>query len=148
MKRNVPLKRTGFAPKPRKQMRRTPIKKVSARKSKLDSKYSRLKREFMARPENRWCPVAMSGVLVFPGDPANLPYPRQIRTCDLHHVFRRGKFYLDVSTWMALSREGHDFVENNKAVARARGWLADSRVLQAAWLKKKSSETSCAVFEE
>lgn len=143
MKRNVPLKRTGFAPKPRKQMRRTRLRKVSPKRAKEGKVYAKLKSEFMARPENRWCPVAMSGAMPFPGDPANLPYPRQIRTCDLHHCWLRGKYYLDVSTWMAVSREGHDWIGDNKNEARKRGFLCDTKETRETWLKK-ILKSSCA----
>ncbi len=43
---------------------------------------------------------------------------------DVHHAKRRGKNYLDVSTWFAVSRAAHIRIETNPSWARANGWLA------------------------
>lgn len=49
-------------------------------------------------------------------------YPHLAAT-DVHHRLGRNKFYLDVSTWLAVSREGHEFIHNNVAMAREKEWL-------------------------
>lgn len=47
-----------------------------------------------------------------------------VSATDIHHkAGRLGKNYLDESTWMAVSREGHDFIHRNPKIARERGWL-------------------------
>lgn len=43
---------------------------------------------------------------------------------EIHHKKKPRSTYLnDESTWMAVSREGHDWIENHKSEARAKGWL-------------------------
>ncbi len=42
---------------------------------------------------------------------------------DVHHVKGRGKFYLDESTWMAVSRESHRWIHNHPKEARELGLL-------------------------
>lgn len=44
-------------------------------------------------------------------------------SCDVHHMKKRGKNYLDESTWAALSRNAHAYIESHKSWARANGWL-------------------------
>lgn len=46
------------------------------------------------------------------------------RSSEVHHkAGRTGKNYLDESTWMAVSREGHTWIHEHPSEARARGWL-------------------------
>jgi hypothetical protein len=100
--------------------RRTPLKRGkrmrqrSTAKALRDDHYKRLRAEFLALEENEWCPVADSGLLH--------ERVRQ-RATEVHHKRGRvGKFYLDVSTWLAVSREGHQWIERHRAAARDRGW--------------------------
>lgn len=53
-------------------------------------------------------------------------YPHLAAT-EVHHIKGRNRFYLDVSTWLAVSREGHEFIHNNVAIAREKGWLEYGR---------------------
>lgn len=45
-----------------------------------------------------------------------------------HKAGRLGKNYLDESTWLAVSFEGHNWIHNNDALAREKGWLL-SRII-------------------
>lgn len=89
------------------------IRPVSAAMAKVLRIEAKLKREFLARPENQWCPVAQ------------LILKRQIRTTDHHHT--RGKKFpalrLAVQYWLAVSRYGHDWIHSNIEFARRLGWL-------------------------
>jgi len=44
---------------------------------------------------------------------------------DVHHTAgRNGPLKMDQSKWIALCRECHDWLDRNRAEARARGWIA------------------------
>jgi len=44
-------------------------------------------------------------------------------SCDIHHTKKRGRFLLDESTWMAVSRVYHEKIHTNPSWARERGYL-------------------------
>lgn len=46
------------------------------------------------------------------------------RSSEIHHTKKRGRYYLDESTWLAASKEEHRWVHDNPAQARAIGLLA------------------------
>ena len=80
------------------------IKKVSDKRKIQNETYGQLRRIFLNKPENRICPIT--------GRP----------TTDVHHKKGRGKYFLDTSTWVALSREGHRKVEENPQWAYENGY--------------------------
>lgn len=80
------------------------LRSQSKRRKPIDAEYAQLRRQFLI--ENPFCQV-------YPSEPA----------CDVHHVYGRGKYYLDVSTWMAVSRQAHDRIHHDKAWAREQGYL-------------------------
>lgn len=102
------------------------IRKVNPKRAKKDRVYSVRRKAFLeARP---WCeayPVILGWAVEH--DRAlmeNLYTPRtHPRSEDVHHKFRRGKFYLDESTWIACSRWAHDFIHQNPIQAKALGLL-------------------------
>jgi len=53
-------------------------------------------------------------------------YPEK-RATEVHHKRGRGKFLNDVSTWLAVSREGHERIEANPLWARDNGF-SESRL--------------------
>lgn len=81
---------------------------ISSKRQEQNVIYRKLKAEFMALPENKTCPVT--------GKP----------TVDIHHKFSgkdRAKYFLDVSTWLAVSREGHNWIHSFPKEARELGYL-------------------------
>lgn len=94
-------------------MKRSPLRRVSKKKAALDREYYILRAEFLSRPENRYCPVErlIHGRFCVP-------------TTDVHHQWGRGIYYLAVDTWLAVSREGHAWIESERIEATKRGWLA------------------------
>lgn len=81
---------------PRKQ-----INKYSDKRKKQNIEYLTLRKKFLEQPENKICPIT------------NKP------TTDIHHKKGRiGKLLTDTSQWIALSREGHKFVEENPQWAK------------------------------
>src|SRR5882724_1292949 len=114
IKRKTPLKRSRIAFKPRK-----PIRRVSKTRAAKNQIYSRLRREFLSRTENQICLV---GITIF---------NRTIQTCQIHHMLgTAGDNFLDTTTWMAVSDEGHKWIEANKTDARERGWLGNKHTGQ------------------
>jgi len=109
---------------------REAIRRVSNRMSKKNKEYSLRRKWFLCRLENSVCPVAASGLI-----PDRFGVKRGHHRCatTIHHAFKRGRYYLDESTWIALSFEGHQFVEMNKQEARDRGWLCDTEETREAW---------------
>lgn len=82
-----------------------PIKQVSDKRKIENAKYLVLRIEFLGRPENQKCPIT--------GKP----------TTDVHHMKGRiGNLLLDTRYWVALSREGHRFVEENPEWAKENGY--------------------------
>ena len=85
--------------------KKAPIKKVSDKRKEDNAVYKKLRDEFMSQKENQICPIT--------GKP----------TTDLHHKKGRvGKLFLDTRYWVALSREGHKFVEENPIWAKENGY--------------------------
>lgn len=80
------------------------LRKVSARHASELAEYSRLRAAFLE--EHPRCAV----------------FPER-RATEIHHTRGRGRFLNDVSTWMAVSRAGHEKIERERAWARERGYL-------------------------
>lgn len=119
--RRTPMKRTGFSP-----LKRTPIPRMSAKRRVESREYNKLKKAFLEA--NPWCQLyealreAGDGNLmrkIWPHTTMVLP-----RSVDVHHKRRRHSGgYLDVTSWMAVSREGHDYIESHPSESRQKGWL-------------------------
>jgi hypothetical protein len=85
-----------------------PISKVSPKRKIENAKYTVLRIEFLSKPENRICPIT--------GWPAT----------EVHHTYcgkDRAKYYLDTTTWIAVSRDGHNWIHDNPKEAREKGFL-------------------------
>ena len=46
------------------------------------------------------------------------------KSSEVHHVFGRGKYFLDVMTWLAVCRPCHNWIHSHPAEARKLGLLA------------------------
>lgn len=49
------------------------------------------------------------------------------RSTEIHHKKGRGKYLLDVSTWMAVSRTGHDWIHAHPKEAYEKGYMLPRR---------------------
>ena len=88
----------------------TTISRVSAKRSKKDAEYSKLRQRYLT--DNSLCMVKVNGC----GHNAT----------DVHHTYagaNRDAFYLVQSTWKAVCRNCHDYIHANPAEARTMGWL-------------------------
>ncbi len=118
-----PMNRSGIQPsepaKRKRIPRATPVKRVSTKMKTQLAKYHRLKIKFMERPENKLCPVNGQA------------------TTDVHHMMGRVGFaddfarendiplLLDERFWLAVSRSGHRWIEENPTQAKERGFSHD-----------------------
>lgn len=90
------------------EFKKTPIKKVSDKRKVKDLQYYALRKVFMEKPENQICPITGQ------------------QTVEVHHKYSskdRDKYYLEVSTWLAVSRLGHIWIHENSKEAREKGYL-------------------------
>lgn len=84
------------------------IPKVSDKRKVDNAKYLVLRIEFLGKKENQICPITK--------------YP----ATEIHHTYcgkDRAKYYLDTTTWIAVSRDGHNWIHDNPKEARELGFL-------------------------
>jgi hypothetical protein len=84
------------------------IRKVSKKQAELNKIYSKLRLEFLLLPENQICPITKQP------------------TTDIHHKHagsNRSKYFLETSTWLAVSRDGHIWIHENTIKAKELGYL-------------------------
>ncbi len=91
-------------------MKRSPLKPMSDKRRKEARIYSKLRKEFLE--EHPYC------------EAANVP----VQNCeghseDVHHIAYRGKNYLNVETWLAVSRVCHTWIHEHPNQARKLGYL-------------------------
>lgn len=96
--------------------KRTPLKQVSDKQSKLNTVYSIARKEFLSRPGNKCCQAKL--VPECTGCAAELT---------VHHSKGRNKYFLDTTTWVPLCLPCHMYVETHPEDARALGYT-DTRI--------------------
>lgn len=89
----------------------SPPKKVSDKRKELNHEYISLANQF--KLDNPTCAVRISGCTK--------------STDDVHHRRGRGKYLLEVSTWLAVCRNCHIYIENHPEEAKERG-CSESRL--------------------
>lgn len=85
-----------------------PIKQQSDKRKIENAKYLVLRIEFLGKIENQICPIT------------------GWKATEVHHTYSgkdRAKYFLDVSTWLAVSRDGHNWIHDNPKEAREKGFL-------------------------
>lgn len=86
--------------------------KVSPKRKELNKEYFALVEQF--KKDNPKCK-------------ANVNEYCTKNTEDPHHTRGRGKYLLDVGTWLPVCRSCHIFIEANPEIAKERGW-SESRL--------------------
>ncbi len=84
------------------------IPKFSKKRQIENLQYSVLRIEFLGKRENQTCPITKK------------------QTVEVHHTYcgkDRARYFLDVSTWLAVSRDGHNWIHENPKEARELGFL-------------------------
>jgi len=99
----IKLKQDGYP-----VVKRSRPKQKSKKKSAQDTVYSQLRRVFLTK---------------HPMCQAHLPGICTQKSTDVHHTARRGENYLKVSTWMAVCRKCHGWIEENPEEAKDLGFL-------------------------
>ncbi len=127
MQRKSPLKRST------KSLRRSKLKPVSTKRAGQLREYAKLRKQFLE--DHPFCQVAIEEhaadeaviVRIFKDCSALLIAGQHIpRATEIHHKNkRRGAMLNDTKHWMAVCRENHERIENNKAWARSKGYLKD-----------------------
>ncbi len=86
--------------------RKTPMKRISKARQEASKIYSELRKKFLQElPSCEVCTKAKS--------------------TDVHHKKGRGKFYLDVESWLSVCRRCHDRIHASPIWARKNGYLED-----------------------
>jgi len=93
-------------------MRRTKLRRVSAKKLEQNREYSKLRKVFMA--ENPVCKVCE-------GEEAQHPRP----SVDVHHVSGRGSKTNNVETWLPVCRQCHDDIHFGATRGRGSSWARE-----------------------
>ena len=98
-------------------MKRTPLKRVSSKRSKELREYAKLRKAFLeAHP---YCQVWIQEAIINGTSRNNPPL-----STDIHHVRGRwGKRLNDITNWLAVCRESHHRIHSNPAWAYERGYL-------------------------
>lgn len=93
------------------------IKPISDKKRVEDILYTKLRKDFLEKPENSTCKAKLSGCMgVFK------------QNLTIHHTKGRGRYYLDSSTWIPLCLSCHEWVETHPKEAREMG-LSGSKII-------------------
>ena len=104
---------------PKEVKAKKPLPKVSKKRAIENAKYTVKRLEFLGKPENRICPVTKT------------------ETTDVHHKMGRIGFadswarmnnitlLLDSRFWLAVSRKGHNKIEENPEWAKEMGYSLD-----------------------
>jgi hypothetical protein len=84
----------------------TPIPRRTKKRSKQETAYNVARKVFLMEDRNKYCPV--TGKLA----------------TEIHHMNgRENERLLDQIYWLAVSREGHQWIHANTPEAREKGWL-------------------------
>tara|TARA_R110000782_G_scaffold4904_1_gene17142 strand:- start:118 stop:387 length:270 start_codon:yes stop_codon:yes gene_type:complete len=73
------------------------IKKVSSKMSKINTAYTKLRREYLTDK-----PICHAKI-----------HKCSIHATDIHHKQGRGVYHLDTSTWLPVCRNCHNWIEKN-----------------------------------
>jgi hypothetical protein len=73
------------------------------------NEYKKIRFKFLSKPENRFCKARIPGVCM----------GRRVQGIELtiHHKRGRGKYLLDVKTWLPCCLACHEFIHNNIQIA-------------------------------
>jgi hypothetical protein len=114
MLRPSPLNRKSWIKRTACALRRVPIKKISSKRTALAADRKRCREIVLARAQGR-CQVT-------------LPHTCQGEACDVHEIKRRGQggSILDPANCVACCRNGHRYLHDHPAEARAMGLLKRS----------------------
>lgn len=120
------LQRKPAGPKPKKPLKRTTKPRPMSPKRQRESRvYTQKRKAFLAaHPKCMAWPRILEHVASKPGGLATLPYMADFSSTEIHHMKKpKCKYLNDESTWLAVCRWSHEWIENNKSIARQLGLL-------------------------
>jgi hypothetical protein len=88
-------------------LKKSPIKKRSAKKEKEDREYTKLRKEFLEL--HPACQIRI--------------HECTHKATEIHHTQYRGIRYLDISTWVSACHNCHEWCHSNPQQARQLGYL-------------------------
>jgi hypothetical protein len=105
-----------------------PINKKSEKSRVAGLMYTRKRKAFMNKKENKICPVASYFLKQEGLSPEEqLDWSMNLKTTEVHHKAGRvGKLLLATEYWLAVSRKGHTFIHDNPEFSYQKGWLIKS----------------------
>lgn len=95
-------------PEGKEKLKSLKINPQSDKRKEENKTYLQKRKLFLNQKENKICLIT------------NKP------ATEIHHKYSgkdRDKYFLDVSTWLSVSREGHLWIHNNPKEAREKGYL-------------------------
>lgn len=109
----------------RTQKPRKPLKHVSKKRGAANREYAKRRKAFLAaHPMCQAWPTILHWAMQRPGMLETLPYMKWFYSEEIHHTKKpKCKYLNDESTWLAVSRWSHDWIENHKDIARKIGLL-------------------------
>lgn len=117
------MKRTGFLKRSQPLLRKKPLNRMSAKRKK-DSRTYREKRKAFLK-SNPYCQACKRDD-IWRDDGSSGGVGFGFRRCSqqIHHTLKRGKHYLDESTWIAVCCQCHRWIHSHPKEARKLGLLA------------------------
>ena len=82
------------------------MRKVSKKLARQNNSYSKLRKEFFK--DKILCEAVIHNCT--------------LKATDVHHMKGRGKYHLDTSTWLAVCRRCHNWIEEHPADAKELGY--------------------------
>lgn len=129
MKRRNPISRKAPFKKTWGALKRTRLRPRSKKRERDDRLYSAKRKAFLAA--HPYCQAWLTEHVLpldFTMEQAEQLARNGMLDCppstDIHHVKRRGRYYLDESTWLAVARSSHRKIHDNPRWARELGLLA------------------------
>lgn len=96
----------------KKKSKPTKVKPISDKRKKQEQAYLVANRIFLMEERNKFCPVMA------------LLHNRTVKTTEVHHkAGRENEMLLDMEYWLAVSREGHEFIHSNHEISYEQGWI-------------------------
>lgn len=125
--------------KPKQKKGKKAIPKVAKKRRAKNAEYSKLRAEFLAK--HRWCQWWLAENSFTEADVSCRDFggcfASKAGACDevgpipwseeVHHIKGRGKYFLDVSTWLAVSSEGHRAIHADPKRSYERGYMQPRR---------------------
>lgn len=109
-------------------MKRTPLRKVSKKRAVALREYAKVRAEYLAEhPWCEWwlCENSFHEGNVHDGFVQRLHGPKIAvpAAIEIHHRKGRGKYLCHKSTFMSVSRAGHDWIHSNPKEAMQKGYI-------------------------